>query len=49
MNQLYVPTQSLFDNDTKIGMTQTFSLFSDNLFGPVSPLRLTGFVRKVFK
>ena len=38
----HVPIQSLFD--TKIGMMQTFSTFSETVYGPATPLRLTEYV-----
>ena len=38
----HVPNQSLFD--TKIGIMQTFSTFSENGYGPATPFRLTEYV-----
>ena len=38
----HVPAQSLFD--TKIGMMQTISTFSENGYGPATPLWLTEYV-----
>ena len=39
----HVPTdQRLFY--TKIGVTQAFSTFSENSYGPATPLRLTEYV-----
>ena len=38
----HVPTQNLFD--TKIGMMQTFSTFSEKWVCPAAPLRLTEYV-----
>ena len=42
----HVPTQSLFD--TKIGMMQTFSTFSENGYGPATPLRVAKFIGNIF-
>ena len=38
----HVPTQRLFD--TEIGMMQTFSTFTENGYGPATPLMLTKYV-----
>ena len=38
----HVPTQCLFN--TKIGMMQTFSTFTENGRGSATPLRLTEYV-----
>ena len=40
----HVPTQSLFE--TKIGMMQTFSTFTEYGYGPATPLKLTEYVWK---
>ena len=38
----HVPTQSLFNN--KISMMRKCSTFSENGYGPATPLRLTEYV-----